>query len=136
MTDEFVEFLNPSSWKRPKGYSNVVSARGRMVFVAGQIGWNSEEVFETDDFAGQVRQVLENIKACLATAEARPEHIVRLTWYATNKQEYLSALPEVGAAYRDVFGKCFPAMALVEVADLVEDKAKIEIEATAVVPET
>ncbi|MGI9373497.1 MAG: RidA family protein [Hyphomicrobiales bacterium] len=135
MASEFVKFLNPKSWKRPKGYSNVVSARGRMVFVAGQIGWTGDEIFETDDFAGQVRQALENIKACLETADARPEHIVRLTWYATDKREYLGTLPEIGAAYRDVFGKCFPAMALLEVADLVENRAKIEIEATAIVPE-
>ncbi len=129
------ETFNPDGWTRPKGYSNVVSARGRSVFIAGQIGWTGEEVFETDDFVGQVRQALENIKACLEAADAAPEHLVRLTWYVTDKQEYLSSLPGVGAAYRDILGRVFPAMALVEVSALVENRAKVEIEATAVVPD-
>ena len=127
--------FNPEGWMRPKGYSNVISATGRMVFVAGQVGWNEAEVFETDDFTGQVTQALENIKACLATANAGPEHIVRMTWYVINKQEYLDALAEVGGAYRNVIGRHFPVMSLVEVAGLVEVGAKLEIEATAVVPE-
>ena len=100
-----IDYLNPEGWARPKGYSNVVSGRGRQVFVAGQIGWNEREQFETDDFAGQVRQALSNIKACLAAAGAEPHHLVRLTWYVTDKQEYLSQLSEVGAAYRETLGR-------------------------------
>ena len=130
-----IDYLNPEGWARPKGYSNVVSGRGRQVFVAGQIGWNEREQFETDDFAGQVRQALSNIKACLAAAGAEPQHLVRLTWYVTDKQEYLSQLSEVGAAYRETLGRVYPAMALVQVVELVEDEAKVEIEATAVVPD-
>jgi enamine deaminase RidA (YjgF/YER057c/UK114 family) len=129
------EFFNPKTWRRPSGYSNAVSAQGRMVFVAGQIGWNANEEFETDTFAGQVRQALLNIKACLEASGATPGHIVRLTWFVTDKQEYLDQLEQVGAAYCDVLGRCFPAMSLVQVADLLEDRAKVEIEATAIVPE-
>ncbi|MGI9483399.1 MAG: RidA family protein [Hyphomicrobiales bacterium] len=130
-----IDYLNPEGWARPKGYSNVVSGHGRQVFVAGQIGWNEREQFETDDFAGQVRQALSNIKACLAAAGAEPHHLVRLTWYVTDKREYLNQLSEVGAAYRETLGRVFPAMALVQVVELVEDEAKVEIEATAVVPD-
>jgi enamine deaminase RidA (YjgF/YER057c/UK114 family) len=128
--------LNPKSWAQPKGYANGIAARGTLIFVAGQIGWNGASAsFETDDFVGQARQALANIVAVLAEGGARPEHIVRLTWYVTDKQEYLSRLPEMGKAYRDVIGRHYPTMALVEVRALVEDRAKVEIEATAVIPD-
>lgn len=129
------EPLHPATWKRASGYSNGIMARGRMIFTGGLVGWDAEQVFQTDDFAGQVRQVLENIVAVLAEGGAGPQHLVRLTWYVTDKHEYLGALREVGAAYRDVIGRHYPAMALVQVVALVEDRAKVEIEATAVVPE-
>jgi enamine deaminase RidA (YjgF/YER057c/UK114 family) len=129
------EQLHPANWKRAVGYANGIAARGRMIFTGGLVGWDADQQFLTDDFAGQVRQVLENIVAVLAEAGAGPEHLVRLTWYVTDKQEYLAALREVGTAYRDVIGRHFPAMALVQVAGLVEDRAKVEIEATAVVPD-
>ena len=129
------EPLHPATWKRASGYSNGILARGRMIFTGGLVGWDADQVFQTDDFAGQVRQVLENIVAVLAEGGAGPEHLVRLTWYVTDKHEYLGALREVGAAYRDVIGRHYPAMALVQVVALVEDRAKVEIEATAVVPE-
>lgn len=129
------EFLNPSHWRKPRGYSNGVAARGRLVVTGGVIGWNAEEQFESDDFADQAAQALRSIVEILACAGARPEHLVRLTWYVTDKQEYLAALKNLGAAYREIIGKHFPAMALVQVVALVEDRAKVEIEATAVVPE-
>ncbi|WP_347917414.1 RidA family protein [Paracoccus marcusii] len=129
------EPLHPATWKRASGYSNGIMARGRMIFTGGLVGWDADQVFQTDDFAGQVRQVLENIVAVLAEGGAGPEHLVRLTWYVTDKHEYLGALRDVGAAYRDVIGRHYPAMALVQVVALVEDRAKVEIEATAVVPE-
>ena len=131
------EMLNPANWKRPSGYSNAVVAQGRMVFVAGQVGWNPEtETFETDTFHAQVRQALSNVRDALAAAGASPEHLVRLTWYVTDKQRYLDELREVGLAYREIIGKVFPAMSLVRVADLLEDRALVEIEATAVVPDS
>lgn len=129
------EPLHPATWKRASGYSNGIMARGRMIFTGGLVGWDADQVFQTDDFAGQARQVLENIVAVLAEGGAGPQHLVRLTWYVTDKHEYLGALREVGAAYRDVIGRHYPAMALVQVVALVEDRAKVEIEATAVVPE-
>lgn len=129
------EHLHPANWKRAVGYANGIAARGRMIFTGGLVGWDADQQFRTDDFAGQVRQVLENIVAVLAEGGARPEHLVRLTWYVTDKQEYLSALHGIGAAYREVIGRHFPAMALVQVVALVEDRAKVEIEATAVVPD-
>ncbi|ODT60701.1 MULTISPECIES: RidA family protein [Paracoccus] len=129
------EPLHPATWKRASGYSNGIMARGRMIFTGGLVGWDADQVFQTDDFAGQVRQVLENIVAVLAEGGAGPQHLVRLTWYVTDKHEYLGALREVGAAYRDVIGRHYPAMALVQVVALVEDRAKVEIEATAVVPD-
>ncbi|PPD13979.1 MAG: enamine deaminase RidA [Methylobacterium sp.] len=129
------EILHPRNWKPAKGYANGVAASGRMIFLGGLIGWNAEQEFETDDFAGQVEQVLKNIVAVLAEAGARPEHLVRLTWYVTDKRDYLASLPEIGQAYRAHLGRHFPAMALVQVAALVEDRAKVEIEATAVIPE-
>jgi enamine deaminase RidA (YjgF/YER057c/UK114 family) len=128
--------LNPKTWAKPKGYANGIAARGTLVFVAGQIGWNgATAAFETDDFVGQARQALANIVAVLAEGGAKPEHIVRLTWYVTDKQEYMSALPAMGRAYREVIGRHYPTMALVEVRALVEDRAKVEIEATAVIPD-
>ena len=126
--------LHPAGWKPAKGYANGVVAEGRTVWLGGQIGWNGQQVFETDDFAGQVKQALENIVAILAEAGGRPEHIVRMTWFITDKQAYVSSLPQVGEAYRAVLGKNFPAMSVVEVKALIEDRAKVEIEATAVVP--
>lgn len=126
--------LLPPGWKKPKGYANGVAAQGTLVFVAGQIGWNKDEKFESDVFADQVRQALNNIVAVLKEGGAAPEHVTRLTWYVTSKQEYLSSLAEIGAAYRDTMGRNYPAMTLVEVSALVEDRAKVEIEATAVVP--
>ncbi|ANK80232.1 MAG: enamine deaminase RidA [Rhizobiales bacterium NRL2] len=127
--------LQPPGWPRPKGYANGVAARGTMVFVAGQIGWTPDGVFETDDFAGQARQAFENTLAVLSEGGASPEHMARQTWYVTDKREYLDNAREVGRAFRDVFGRNFPAMAVVEVTALVEDRAKIEIETTAVVPD-
>jgi enamine deaminase RidA (YjgF/YER057c/UK114 family) len=126
--------LHPAGWKAAKGYANGIVAEGRTVWLGGQIGWTGEQVFETDDFVGQVRQALENIVAVLAEAGGLPEHIVRMTWFVTDKAEYVSRLSEVGAAYRSVIGKHFPAMSVVQVVALVEDRAKVEIEATAVIP--
>jgi enamine deaminase RidA (YjgF/YER057c/UK114 family) len=129
------EILHPKNWKPAKGYANGMAASGRMVFCGGLIGWNANQEFETDEFVGQVAQTLRNIVAVLAEAGAKPEHLVRLTWYVTDKAEYLASLPALGAAYREIIGKHFPAMALVQVVALVEDRAKVEIEATAVVPD-
>ncbi|MEM9470543.1 MAG: RidA family protein [Pseudomonadota bacterium] len=129
-----VEFLQPQGWRQPRGYANGVAAEGRMVFTGGMIGWNAEEVFEREDFAGQAEQTLHNIVAVLAEAGAKPEHIVRLTWYVTDKQAYLASQRELGTAYKQVIGRHFPAMAVVQVVALVEDDALVEIEATAVVP--
>lgn len=129
------EVLNPKNWKPALGYSNGMAARGRLVVTGGIIGWNADQVFETDDFAGQAAQVLRSIVEVLACAGARPEHLVRLTWYVTDKHEYLASLKELGRAYREVIGRHYPAMALVQVVALVEDRAKVEIEATAVVPD-
>jgi enamine deaminase RidA (YjgF/YER057c/UK114 family) len=129
------EFLHPKGWKPAIGYSNGVAAKGRMIFTGGMVGWNADCAFETDDFAEQVGQVLRNIVAVLAEAGAQPEHIVRLTWYVTSKAEYLNSLKALGQVYKAVIGRHYPAMALVQVVALVEDRAKVEIEATAVVPE-
>ena len=135
MTDSPHQFLHPKHWKPAVGYSNGVAARGRMIFTGGIIGWNAAQEFETDNFAGQARQALSSIVEILAEAGARPEHLVRLTWFVTDKREYLASLRELGRAYRDVIGKHYPAMALVQVVALVEDRAKLEIEATAVLPD-
>jgi enamine deaminase RidA (YjgF/YER057c/UK114 family) len=129
-----MDMLNPPGWPRPKGYSNGIAASGRMVFVAGMIGWNENEEFETDDFAGQFRKALENICAVLKEGGAGPEHLARLTMYFTDKQEYLANLKGVGEAYREIIGRNYPTMAAVQVVALMEDRAKVEIEATAVVP--
>jgi enamine deaminase RidA (YjgF/YER057c/UK114 family) len=129
------EVLQPSGWPRPRGYSNGIAASGRTVFVAGTIGWNSDEQFETDDFAGQVRQALKNIVTVLAQANAGPEHICRMTWYVVDKREYLAAAREIGLAYKEIIGRNYPAMTAVQVTALIEDRARVEIEVTAVVPD-
>jgi enamine deaminase RidA (YjgF/YER057c/UK114 family) len=127
--------VNPAGWPQPKGYANGMTGRGRLVFVAGQIGWTSEQIFATDDFVGQFEQALHNTAAVLEAAGARPEHIARMTWYIIDKREYLARLPEIGRCWRQIIGRHFPAMALVQVVALVEDRAKIEIETTALVPD-
>ena len=127
--------LQPAGWTQPKGYANGIAARGTVVSIAGQVGWNAQCEFESDDFAAQTRQALANIVAVLAEAGGRPEHIVRMTWYVIDKDEYIGAYKAIGAAYRDVIGKHFPAMSAVQVAALIEDRAKLEIEATAVIPD-
>jgi enamine deaminase RidA (YjgF/YER057c/UK114 family) len=129
-----MDILQPPGWARPRGYANGVAASGRMVCVSGMIGWDGQGVFHTDDFAGQVRQALLNIVAVLAEADARPEHIVRMTWYVLDKHEYVTAYPEIGVAYREVIGAHYPAMTAVQVAGLVEPRARVEIEVTAMVP--
>ncbi len=126
--------LNPPGWPRGKGYSHGIEAEGRLVFVSGQVGWDKEMKFPSLDFADQLRQALRNTVAVLAEAGAGPEHVVRMTWYVVDKAEYLGSLAEVGAAYREIMGKSFPAMAVVVVKGLVEDGARLEIETTAVVP--
>ena len=126
--------LHPKHWTPAKGFANGVAADGRQVFIAGQIGWNARQQFESDDFVAQTEQALRNIVEVLAEAGGRPEHIVRLTWYVTSKSEYVTRQRDIGAAYRRVLGRHFPAMTLVQVVALVEDRAKVEIEATAVVP--
>ena len=130
-----MQVLLPPGWPRPRGYANGVTAKGRMVFVAGMIGWDAQGVFHTDDMAGQVRQALQNIVEVLTEGGAKPEHIVRMTWYVTNKQEYVAAYPEIGRAFKELIGSFNAAMTAVEVAALVEDRAKVEIEVTAVVPD-
>lgn len=127
--------LQPEGWVTPKGYANGVAARGTMVFTGGQIGWNAQQQFESDDFIAQTKQTLLNVRAVLEADGAGPEHLVRLTWYVTDRNEYNSRLKELGAVYREVLGKNFPAMACVQVAGLMEERAKIEIEATAVIPD-
>ena len=127
------QVLQPTGWPRPKGYSNGMAAEGRQVFVAGQIGWDEQQRF-AEGMAGQVRQTLKNIVAILNEAGAAPEHIVRLTWYVTSRDEYYADLPQIGQAYREVLGRHFPVMAVVQVVALMETQAKVEIEATAVVP--
>ena len=129
------DILHPRHWTAARGYANGVAARGRMVFTGGLIGWNAAQEFETDDFVEQVAQVLRNIVEVLAEAGARPEHLVRLTWYVTDKRDYLANLKALGMAYTQILGRHYPAMALVQVVALVEDRAKVEIEATAVIPE-
>lgn len=127
--------LQPPSWAKPKGYANGIAARGQLVFVAGMIGWNQDCRFETHDFVGQVHQALSNIVAVVQEAGGRPEDIVRLTWFVTDRHEYLASLEHLGPAYREVMGRHYPVMSVVEVSALIEDAAKVEIEATAVIPE-
>lgn len=130
-----VKFVQPQHWASPKGYANGVLAQGRQLFIAGQIGWNAQGQFETDDFVAQVEQALRNVADVLAAAGGKPEHLVRLNWYVTEKAEYVARQREIGEAYRRVLGRHFPAMTLVVVAGLLEAKAKVEIEATAVLPD-
>ena len=127
------EVLQPPGWARPRGYANGIVAEGRQVFVAGQIGWDAEQRFVSDDFATQARQAFLNIVDVLGCAGAGPQHLVRLTWYVTSREEYLGSSAAIGASYREIFGRNFPAMSVVVVAGLVEPRAKVEIEATAVV---
>jgi enamine deaminase RidA (YjgF/YER057c/UK114 family) len=129
------KILQPPGWARAKGFSNGIAATGRLVFIAGQVGWTGQGEWRETSFAGQFRQAMKNILEVLATANGRPQDIVRLTWYVLDKHEYLASLQEVGAAYREVMGRHFPVMAVVQVSGLVEDPARLEIEATAVVPE-
>ena len=130
-----MQVLQPAGWDKPRGYSNGVAAEGRLVFVAGQIGWNGQCRFESDDFVAQTRQALANIVAVLAEAGAKPEHIVRMTWYVTDKREYLAAGKAVGQAYRELIGSYNAVMTAVQVVALIEDRAKVEIEVTAVIPD-
>lgn len=130
-----MEILQPPGWPRPRGYANGVAARGRYVCVSGMIGWDEQAQFQTDDFSLQVKQALQNIVTVLAQAQARPEHIVRMTWYVTNKQEYLAAYQNIGQVYREILGRHYPAMTAIEVSALIEDRAKVEIEVTAIVPD-
>ena len=130
-----MDFLQPADWIRARGFSNGVVASGRTVCVSGMIGWDGQAKFHTDDFAGQVRQALQNVVAVLKEANAKPEHIVRMTWYVIDKKEYVAAYKEVGEAYRDVIGRHYPCMTAVQVAGLIEDRAKVEIEVTAIVPD-
>ncbi|NIR30795.1 MAG: RidA family protein [Gammaproteobacteria bacterium] len=131
-----MHILQPDGWPRPKGYSNGIVAEGRLVLVAGQVGWDASETIRSEDFVDQVRQALRNILTVLAEAGAGPEHVVRMTWYVTDKHEYLARTRELGEAYREVMGRVYPAMTMVEVSGLVEDGAKVEIETTAVIPNT
>ena len=130
-----MKILQPPGWARAKGFSNGISCSGKLVFIAGQVGWSGQGVWEARDFAGQFKQAIRNIISVLHEAGGKPEHIVRLTWYVLDKQEYLGALKDVGAAYRELMGRHYPTMAVVQVGGLVEDQARLEIEATAVIPE-
>lgn len=129
------EVIQPEGWPRPKGYANAVVAEGRLVFIAGQVGWDASGTFASDDFVDQARQALGNVVTLLRAAGGRPEHLVRMTWYVTDKREYLARLKELGFAYREVVGQVFPAMTAVEVSALIEDRAKVEIECTAAIPD-
>ncbi len=129
------EALLPEGWPRPKGYANGVAAQGRIISVAGMIGWDGHGVFHSDDFGAQARQALENVVAVLRAGGAGPEHIVRMTWYVTDKHEYVAAYPAIGKAFKELIGHYAIAMTAVQVAALIEDRAKVEIEVTAVVPE-
>ena len=130
-----MQILQPPGWARAKGFSNGIATRGRLVFIAGQVGWTGQGEWKERSFSGQFRQALQNILDVLREAQGRPEHIVRLTWYVLDKREYLGSLKEVGAAYRELMGRHFPTMAVVQVSGLMEEEARLEIEATAVVPE-
>ena len=130
-----MEILQPPAWPKPKGFANGIVATGRMVFLAGQVGWDETETMVGDDFVAQAKQALSNIVAVLAEAGGRPEHIVRLTWFVTDRDAYLGSLDALGKAYREVMGRHYPAMSLLAISALVEEGAKVEIEATAVLPE-
>jgi enamine deaminase RidA (YjgF/YER057c/UK114 family) len=130
-----MQILQPPDWAPPQGYANGIAARGTTIFVGGQIGWNARQQFESDDFVMQAKVALRNVLAVLAEAGAGPQHITRMTWYVTDKREYVASYRALGAAYREVVGRHFPAMTAVQVAALIEDRAKVEIEATAMVPD-
>ncbi|HKD63826.1 MAG TPA: RidA family protein [Candidatus Acidoferrales bacterium] len=130
-----MKILQPPSWARPRGFSNGVAARGKIIFVSGTVGWDREGKFVSNEFVGQAQQALKNIVEILVEAKAKPEHITRMTWYVTDKKEYLAASKELGAAYREIIGAHYPAMTAVQVTALIEDQAKVEIEVTAVVPD-
>jgi enamine deaminase RidA (YjgF/YER057c/UK114 family) len=130
-----MQILQPPGWARARGFSNGIACEGKLVFIAGQIGWTGQGEWTEKGFAGQFRQAMQNIIAVLKEANGKPEHIVRLTWYVLDKKEYLAALQDVGAAYRELMGKHYPTMAVVQVSGLVENEARLEIEATAVIPE-
>lgn len=130
-----IEILQPEGWAEPIGYANGMAARGKQIFIAGQIGWNGQCVFETDDLVAQIGQTLRNIVAVAAAGGAGPEHIVSMTWFLLDRKEYSARLKEIGAVYRDVIGRRFPAMTAIQVAGLIEDRAKVEIQAIAVVPD-
>ena len=134
MTEKAFRYLQPPGWPKAKGYSNGIVASGQTVYLAGIVGWNEKEEFESDDFADQFRQVLLNIVAILKEADARPDHIVRMTWFISDKSEYLSSLKRIGEAYREIIGRHYPVMAVIEVSGFIEDGAKLEIQATAVIP--
>jgi enamine deaminase RidA (YjgF/YER057c/UK114 family) len=129
-----MQILQPPGWARARGFSNGIAAQGRLVFIAGQIGWDAQQRWQEHGFAGQFRQALENIIAVLKEAKGKPEHIVRLTWYVLDREEYMNSLKAVGEAYRELMGKHYPTMAVVQVSGLIEPEARLEIEATAVVP--
>ena len=130
-----MRILQPPGWASPRGFSNGIAVRGTLVFVAGQVGWTGKGEWKEKSFAGQFRQALENILAVLREAEAKPEHVVRLTWYVLDRDEYLASLKQTGAAYRELMGRHYPVMAVVQVSALVESEARLEIEATAVIPD-
>lgn len=129
-----MDIINPPGWKRPKGYSNGIVTSGRQVYVAGQVGWNTNEEFEAHDFAGQAAQALRNIADILAAAGAKPEHVVRMTWFITDKDAYFAAAQQTGIAYREIFGRHYPVMSVIVIKELIETGAMLEIEATAVIP--
>ncbi|HEY6253871.1 MAG TPA: RidA family protein [Candidatus Angelobacter sp.] len=130
-----MKILQPPNWPRPKGYANGVAAQGSMVFLSGVVGWNAQQEFVALDFVGQVRQALLNIVEVLKQADAKAEHIARMTWYVIDKNEYMATAKEMGVIYREIMGRHYPAMTVVEVSGLLEDKARVEIEVTAVVPD-
>ena len=129
------KIIQPEGWDKPKGYANGIEARGRQIFVGGQIGWNAQCKFESTDLVRQIRQALQNCVEVVRAAGGGPEHIVRMTWYLEDKKEYVARLKEIGEVYREVVGRNYPAMSAIQIADLVEDEAKVEIEVTAVIPE-
>jgi enamine deaminase RidA (YjgF/YER057c/UK114 family) len=130
-----MDFLLPPGWPRPKGYANGVAARGRMIFLSGLVGWDTNQKFTSDGLVEQIRQALLNVVAVLSEAGAKPEHIARITWYVVDRREYLAASKQIGAVYREIIGSHYPAMTLVQVAALLENRARVEIEVTAVVPD-
>ena len=135
MSNSTVEFVQPKNWALPKAYANGVVAQGRQVFIAGQVGWNAQAQFESDDFVSQVEQALKNTVDVLAAAGGKPHHLVRLNWYVTDKDEYATRQREIGEAYRRTIGRHFPAMTALQVSGLIEDRAKVEIQAIAVIPD-